>query len=147
MICFRKFTDHAHETNLISLVHYIEQGAPSTTVDAGILTFVNHGCNKTYNIGEETIHTEETIQLGEDVLRVYDARSEFFNPYAERNVMSYDSNGIAAIKDIPAGGEILDNYLVFGGGFDQRDFDDNLRELKNICSGLGGTVHQYEQEE
>jgi hypothetical protein len=54
---------------------------------------------------------------------------------------------MSALRDIQAGEEILDNYIMFGGGADQTDFDTNLKELKSMCGGSGGIVHGYEGED
>lgn len=123
------------------------QGEPSSSVDSGILTFVNHGCNGTYNIGVVLGESEATVEVGTPVTTVYDARSDVYNPRWERGYHSVDCAGLVAIRDISAGDEILDNYLIFGGGYDQQDFDENLSDLKSMCRGEGGLVHIYEESE
>ena len=121
------------------------QGVVCASVDPGIFTFANHGCNRSYNIGTPTVETESSIELGVEATTIYDATNEFFNPYSERRYFSLDHNSMRAVRDISAGEEILDNYLIFGGGQDQEDFDDNLRELQQMCSGGNGIVSDYEE--
>ena len=117
-------------------------------VDPGIFTFANHGCKGTYNIGTKTNHTEASVTVGEPVTSIYDGANDPYNPYHERQFLSIDiASSLVALRDIRAGEELLDNYVIFGGGFDQEDFDANLADLQNICSGGDGLVTSYEKSE
>jgi hypothetical protein len=111
------------------------------------MTFANHGCNGTYNFGTPTSSSEATLELGVPVLSVYDARNDPFNPFIERRYFTLELTHMIAVKDIAAGEELLDNYLPYGGGDDQHDFDANLAELKAMCMGGKGVVSEYEQQE
>ena len=114
------------------------------SVDSGLFTFANHGCDRSYNFGTPTNATESSIELGIEATSIYDATNDMYNPYNERRYFSLDHNGMKALRDISAGEEMLDNYLIFGGGHDQEDFDDNLDELQRMCSGGNGIVSDYE---
>ena len=120
------------------------QGAPCSGVDSGIFTFANHGCDRSYNFGAITEQTEATVLFGADPHTIYDDRPDVYNPLHERNYFTFDQEGMRSIKDIEAGEELLDNYLIFGGCHDQKDFEENLMELKNMCSGVPGAVSSYE---
>lgn len=124
------------------------QGLPAGGVDAGIMTFVNHGCNGTYNVGTGLEVHEMTMELGRGPEGVYDAENEVYHPFNERQYPHWDCQGFVALRDIGPGEELLDNYLVFGGGDgdDIEDWDKNLRELKNLCSGGTGSISKYEKE-
>lgn len=106
---------------------------------------MNHGCNGSNNIGSRTNWTETSVELGHPVGELYDARNDVYNPQAERAYYSMDCVYMSAIEDIKAEEEILDNYLVFGGGSDQADFDENLAEVKAMCAGEAGIVSSYEE--
>lgn len=122
------------------------QGEPAAGVDPGILTFVNHGCNGTYNVGARLQVNEMTMKIGLGPEGIYDDSNEIYHPYIERQFPQWDCQGFVALRDIEAGEELLDNYLVFGGGEDVHTWDDNLKELKNMCMGGAGSVLEYEQE-
>jgi len=120
---------------------------PCSTVDPGIHTFINHGCEGKYNIGLRLPVSESDIEVGTDVFDVYDGMNDVYNPHAERRYHTYDCVGIQALQDIAPGEEVLDNYLIFGGGKDQEDFGENLMELKSMCNGEAGPVAKYEEEQ
>jgi hypothetical protein len=111
------------------------------------MTFVNHGCNGTYNVGAHLILNEMTMKVGLGPGGVYDDGNEIYHPYAERQFPQWECQSFVALRDINAGEELLDNYLVFGGSEDLSSWDDNLQELKHICSGGIGSVSEYEAED
>ena len=117
-------------------------------VDAGIISFVNHGCNGTYNVGVPFNETETTIPLGHGIPAIL-AKEEasVFHPFNERHFDSKGWEDDVALRTIEAGEEILDNYLVFGGTGDVEEWELNLEELKVLCSGGVGVVSEYEDEE
>jgi hypothetical protein len=125
----------------------LTQGLPAAGVDPGIMTFVNHGCNGTYNVGAHLIVNEMTMKVGLGPGGVYDDGNEIYHPYAERQFPQWECQSFVALRDINAGEELLDNYLVFGGSEDLSSWDDNLQELKHICSGGIGSVSEYEAED
>jgi len=113
-------------------------------VDPGILTFVNHGCNGSYNVGAKLSETESTVELGRGPTGIYsDDTYEVYNPFLERHFPQYECGKFRALRDIEAGEEIYDNYLTFGGD-DLEEWEENLRDLKTVCSGGTGKIYNYE---
>jgi SET domain-containing protein len=82
-------------------------------VDSGIMTFVNHGCNKSYNSGTESFVDELTadVDVFPDDLSG-DSHIQTYNPFVDRH-LRYEVE--QSIRDIKAGEEILTNYLAFTG--------------------------------
>ena len=109
------------------------------------MTFVNHGCNGTYNVGTPLAVTEMTMELGRGPEGVYDDNNEVHHPFDERHYPQWDCQSFVALRDIEAGEELLDNYLVFGGSEDVDFWDKTLQELKDLCSGGTGTITEYEE--
>lgn len=131
------------------------QGEPAAGVDASILTYTNHGCNGTYNTGTPLNVTERSAVLGiGPAANGYVAQGaaagavgeEFvYNPYRDRLYPDWGCDDTSqALRDIDAGEELLDNYLVFGGSESGEEWEDVLIELKRMCSGGVGTITQYE---
>jgi hypothetical protein len=120
-------------------------GMAQEAVMSHFLTFVNHGCNGTSNLGERGVdpsnHTEWSVDLDEDIPK--DLRSEFvdrYNPNNDRNVVKYSTNCVAA-RDITRGEELYDNYINYGG---DEFFPEMVQELRNQCSGELGLVEKYQ---
>lgn len=112
-------------------------------MDPSIFTFINHGCNGTNNVGTKLQLTEATIEVDSELEGIYDQASDEFHPFNERHFPSWKCGDLVAREDIHPGDELFDNYLVFGG---VSGWEENLQELKYICSGRKiGTVSQYEQ--
>ena len=59
----------------------------------------------------------------------------------------WECGKFVTLRDIQPGEELLDNYLAFGGGVDLNDWENNLLELKTMCSGGKGKIHMYEEDE
>jgi hypothetical protein len=109
-------------------------------VEPGIMSFVNHGCNGTYNTATRWDDHEGTIALGQGAptsVVAYERDTALaYDPWAARHFPAYD---------LTAGTELLDNYLVFGGIDDLEEWDDNLLVLKTMCTPGGlGSVSLYE---
>ncbi len=120
-------------------------GMPQESVMSHFLTFVNHGCNGTSNLGsrgvDPSIHTEFSIDLENGIPE--DLKTEFvtpYNPSLDRDEMKYVTNCVAA-KTIPKGEELYDNYMSFGG---DAFFKQNVLQLRNQCSGGRGLVEVYQ---
>jgi hypothetical protein len=116
-------------------------------VESGIMTFVNHGCNGTYNTGMATNETELSIALGRGPqgILTYDALIRPYHARMARHFPSTPEDGVNfALVDLQPGTEVLDNYLVFGGIESIDYWDDNLRELQTVCSGGSGLISNYE---
>ena len=117
----------------------------SAGVDPGIMTYVNHGCNGTYNVGVPLNETEMTVELGQGPEGVYDLDgNDVYNPFDERHYPMWECDKFITLRDLEAGEELFDNYLAFGGGQETEDWENNLLELKTMCSGGKGRVHMYE---
>ncbi len=123
-------------------------------VDATKLTFVNHGCNGSNNVGSISRNHETNLQLpnldDEDqsslwtkIPREYLASlrdNELYFPIRNPgDVVSTESN-----KFIAAGKELLDNYLTFAGTVDSVEFWKNVNSLRQECSGVAGFIEAWE---
>jgi len=115
-------------------------GKPEVVVDSSILTFANHGCNGQYNIGEVTEFNEFTANTEVMPENVRGKKSSKFSPVIDRHLFHHS---IQAIKDMSAGDEILDNYIVFTS--DEEDWAADVVALRNECSGAAGEVLRYER--
>ena len=104
-------------------------------VDSSIMTFVNHGCNGTYNAGLVSEITELTADLNfmpEEF--VAKGHSTLYNPAADRHLPQYTAGAEISLKPIRAGDEILDNYLAFIAV--PSFWMDDVKDLRSQCSGL-----------
>lgn len=112
-------------------------------VDSGIMTFVNHGCNKTYNSGVESFIDELTADvniLPDSLNGRRHTQTSTFNPVLDRHL---GHTAEQSLRDIKAGEEILDNYLAFVG--DKKYWASFVQHLRDLCSGNTiGIVTGYE---
>ncbi|KAL3906804.1 MAG: hypothetical protein SGILL_009125, partial [Bacillariaceae sp.] len=120
-------------------------GRSQESVMSHFLTFVNHGCNGTANLGERgmdpgkftewSVDVEEAIpkEMRTEVIEVY-------NPNVDRSTMKYATNCVAG-KNITKGEELYDNYMNYGG---DEFFAEMVLSLRNECSGGLGLVEQYQ---
>ena len=119
----------------------MNQGKEAAGVDPGILTFMNHGCDGTYNAGSILPFTEATFKPGD----VYaESTFSFYNPFHERHFSYPDCSSNVALRDIQEGEEILCNYLVFQGSFASES--GLVEELRRECAGHRGIISTYEQQ-
>ena len=120
------------------------QGGEECFVDSSILTFVNHGCRGSYNIGEETPFDE--FSADPDSLDYVSAGrshkgTSTFNPVVDRHLRFQPD---VSLREIKAGEEILDNYLDFVGLPEYWTKD--VMDLRALCSGQAvGQVTNYER--
>ena len=121
------------------------QGAKEVVVDSSIITFVNHGCRGTYNVGIET-ELDEFSANPEEPVEALDGRSHtgtsIFNPVIDRHLLMV---GDMNIKDIKKGDEILDNYIAFVGSIEE--WEEDIEGLQAMCKGeiIEGSVTDYEE--
>ena len=117
-------------------------GEPQFLVDSGVLTFMNHGCNSTNNIGIKTEWNEQNVDTEEgtipDVFRTFQAA---YDPPFERTAHLDAWTSQCFEGFIQAGSELLDNYLFFGG---EDLFHVNAEDLRAECSGAFGMVEEYQ---
>ena len=104
-------------------------------VDSSSLTFVNHGCRGTYNMGIHTNVTEATadpkhppsqVQLLQQL-----GRDGAYNPAVIRDT-EFSST---SIRPLVAGEELLDNYL--GYITHPQQWREDIEELRAMCEGRG----------
>ncbi|KAG7354551.1 SET methyltransferase domain containing protein [Nitzschia inconspicua] len=122
-------------------------GKQQETVMSHFLTFVNHGCNGTSNLGERdvdpSLHTEWSVEIQygipEDLITKLTVP---YNPSADRDVVRHSTNCVAA-RDIQKGEELYDNYMNFGG---DEYFEEMVLSLRDECSGTLGLVEQYQSQ-
>jgi len=111
--------------------HSCLQGDHEVFVDSSIITFVNHGCKGSYNVGAVTDEDEFGVDLKAPAEEGKShTGTSVFNPVIDRHLFF---SGDSSIRDIKAGEEILDNYLVFIGGEEAWEYD--VMQLRQQCSG------------
>jgi hypothetical protein len=121
---------------------------PQEAVMSHMLTFLNHGCNGTSNIGDDAATsnmTEFTIDLGSDeVPSLFATRINVpYVPHFDRDHVKAETM-CRSSRRIHAGEELYDNYLSFGG---DSQFKEMVQMLRQECSGSFGMVEQYQKGE
>mmetsp|Transcript_10902 Transcript_10902/g.24080 ORF Transcript_10902/g.24080 Transcript_10902/m.24080 type:complete len:970 (-) Transcript_10902:202-3111(-) len=126
-------------------------------VDSGIMLFMNHGCNGTYNYGwvmdedREIQFTETNVDLinlnlteiAEHLLN----EAQVYSPAGERNLWHTLNSGDYALRDIKKGEEVLTDYLAFVGSSDPDELKKDVLSLRAQCAGVGvGEITKYESE-
>jgi hypothetical protein len=131
-------------THRVCRPHVGSQGELEVIVDSDALTFVNHGCKGSNNIGVVTAFDEETANMNvmpDEVGGKSHEGTSIFNPFVDRHLTF---GGCTSNRDIQAGEEILDNYLAFVSN--KEDWADYVISLRNQCAGKGiGEVTEYER--
>jgi hypothetical protein len=107
-------------------------------VESGILTFANHGCNGTHNVGVKSEFHEWNVDIN-DIPIEYVDHSEPYNPARERSLLV---EKLTSLKDLKAGDELADNYLSYGG---EDYFEDNVVQLRTDCARGFGLVEEYQR--
>ena len=121
-------------------------GRPETSVFTNILTFVNHGCNGTANLGynspgvnEFTIDTTvPDFKIPEDFATYL---KDEYKPHRDRKCTGTTPVSQVYYPPVRAGEELFDNYLPYGG---DKKFVANVNELKRDCSGALGSVEKLQ---
>jgi len=121
-------------------------GIPQTSVMSNILTFVNHGCNGTANIGinvpgknEFTMDIDSPdFEIPEEFLQ---HSAGYYSPHRDRIYMRSVVTTMVFHPPVLAGEELFDNYIEFGG---MKHFVDQVKELRQDCSGALGTVEKQQ---
>jgi SET domain len=115
------------------------------SVMSNVLTFLNHGCNGTSNVGDFAFAdmTEFTIDLESGVIpEVYRTKIEVpYAPHFDRDQVKQETMS-RAFRPIRAGEELYDNYMSFGG---DTYFREMVEMLRQECSGSSGMVEQYQK--
>jgi hypothetical protein len=122
---------------------------PQEAVMTHLLTFTNHGCNGTANLGDlddtATRWTEFNVDLEsglvpEDFKTTVDVA---YLPSFDRDQSKHETMSRAG-RLIGAGEELYDNYMSFGG---DQYFAEMVETLRQECSGSLGMVEQYQRKE
>lgn len=116
-------------------------------VDSGLVTFVNHGCNGTSNLGVFPYITESSVDLNDMPHALYRYRMTgddyVFNPAVIRDT-TFRLENINRSGKLNAGDELLENY------YEQvpipREWRSHVRAIQKYCSGGVGEVSQYQVE-
>lgn len=117
------------------------------SVDASIMTFINHGCNGTYNMGSNTSVTEITADLDEmpPELSKNVIESSVLNVFVDRNHFIYLNGLDTLLRDVKAGEELKDNYL---GYLHNENWRSGVSDYRAQCLSQGkGAITVYETEE
>lgn len=121
-------------------------GTEHYTVDSGITTFCNHGCNGTYTYGNEEGETNLTEMNAPLDQAPWDFRNDawqVYSPVFERHLRQQLSVGDYTLRDIRRGEEVLCDYLGFVG--DPDDWAEDVASLRGQCSGKKmGDIAVYE---
>jgi len=124
-------------------------GGPAYSVDPGIFTFMNHGCNGTHvtafpNAPMIATEMEADPSFQDPALfpKMFADDQENNNLFVRRNLFEFMNAIDVARRDIKAGEEILDNYLTY---YTEKNWEKGVTNLQLQCSTLAaGPVKQYE---
>mmetsp|Transcript_20520 Transcript_20520/g.37382 ORF Transcript_20520/g.37382 Transcript_20520/m.37382 type:complete len:889 (-) Transcript_20520:246-2912(-) len=121
-------------------------GKEHYTVDSSITTFCNHGCNGTYNLGDETDEITEITEMNIDLDNIpefFFGKANVYSPVFERHLRQMSAMEVYARRDIRKGEEILCNYLAFDA--DQDSLKVEITNLRSQCAGeTMGQIAEYE---
>lgn len=149
------------------------QGKLDYYVDSSLVTFSNHGCNGDFNIGTFSPWHEGNLEIppnfvddvpsdddddnssGKPDRLPHALRQDLWNripiEYQERRGHSYypirrifNKTAVITSHEIPIGGEILDNYMEYGGEVDGSSFWQNVVLVGRECGGQAGSIEQYQ---
>lgn len=108
-------------------------GGKEYYVDSTIMTFVNHGCNGTFNIidwnqfgGKTFTENNVTRDDAED-----ESDSEVYDIYSDRHVQHAALTYSVATRDIKAGEELFSNYLFYT----TESWWDDVKRIRRMCTG------------
>ena len=119
-------------------------GDTGYSIEPSLMTFTNHGCHGTYNIGMKLPVTEMNANPEEmpDELMNNPAETAFYNPFFDRNHLMNMHSYVFALRDIQAGEEILDNYLSY---LSVDNWESGLADYRAQCAKEGvGAINRYE---
>jgi len=122
-------------------------GSPHISVYSNILTFTNHGCNGTANIGLNIPGVNEfTMDTSNPDFEIPDMLLSFsvgeYSPHRDRKYSGTVTTSQVEHPPILKGQELFDNYISFGG---DEEFAEQVNELKQECSGALGTVEKHQR--
>jgi len=132
---------------------YLNQpwGPSEIIVMSHILTFTNHGCNGTANIGYNVPNqTEFTLELEAEDFKIPHifldkVISNPYRPHRDRSYLKWLTETVIESQHIPVpiykGQELLDNYLFFES---DENFIDYALSLRAECAGELGYVEEQQ---
>ena len=121
-------------------------GMTSSSVDPGILTFINHGCNGTNIMGLTSVTemTADPNKMAEELFH-NPVESTVYSPFVDRNHWVYLNAHDFTTRDVVAGDELTDNYLAY---IREDKWATALADYKAQCvSQTKGAVTSYEETE
>ena len=151
------FAPHNHNLTFLTASHKnispLLKGGISYYVDSSLQTFINHGCNGTYNVGpaiagkdRSKLDQKVTEQNAtEDDFETYSTEGDWtaFSPYRLRHLHAYSTTPETALVDIYAREELFTDYLDFT---EEENWWDEVLELRKICNGEAvGFITKTEQ--
>lgn len=162
----RKYNSHPVRATSENM-HYIEQyeldalynyldgygwsadifGGEEYLVEPTFMTFVNHGCNGTFNVIEWNSYVQKHFVTEQDATpRDYSHwRDEVYDLSSDRHQYSSALMYSVATRDIKAGEEILSNYVFYTS--EEHLWWQDVMSLQRICSGEEvGFITKTEQE-
>lgn len=105
-------------------------------MESSIFTFVNHGCNATYNV----VHYpyDEKAKGFKVVSEESATISDLYDFYSARPSDIYSLRNLKVLRqyartDIKAGSELFSNYVMYAA--DEDGWMEYVAELRNICNG------------
>ena len=134
----------SHSYNTCCASSYFQGSATKIILDSGLMTFVNHGCNDTSNVGDKVPFTESNADPNDPlVLNFIQSGGEerVYNPALLRDTTSLLI--VDNYEPIMKGEELLDNYITFIT--DVKMLEEDLKDLNTQCGGESlGIVSKYE---
>jgi hypothetical protein len=145
-----------HKYEIDSILAYMEgygydddciYGSSGNFVDSGYNTFMNHGCNKTFNFGtifwvydkkagvsqseyEYLMLSEEEADVDVPAFEV--AKKKTFNPLIDRHLEHMLSSYEGTIFNISKGQELFSNYVHYWG---EQEWKVGIEQLRSQCRG------------
>ena len=136
-----------------SLCNFFFKGGTEYFVEPSILTFVNHGCNGTFNMLDWSAfrswrNDKEGVIVTEMNATVDDYesyRENMYDIFTDRPIAHSALSYAVASRDIKAGEEITSNYIFYVSGLEA--WIQQSEDLKSICSGeTPGFITQTESD-
>jgi hypothetical protein len=121
-------------------------GDAAYSVDVSILTFLNHGCNGNYVMGELYSVTEMTADPKKPPEDFEESpfESAFYSPFIDRNIELNMNGADRTLRDVEAGEELLDNYLRY---LYLENWEWGINSYRRQCEGQAGVITDYEKSE
>lgn len=145
-----EFEDHRYWSTLHAYMHgygfaHEFYGLPGYAVEPSILTFVNHGCERSYNVGPLQEFSEATEGIEDEMpAAIHDNEIEntVYSPLIDRTHWLYNHGLETFNRDLKRGDEVFDNYLNY---YTVETWREDVLKLRAQCvSGDVGDITKYE---